>query len=32
MAHNQIQEALQWRYATKKYDAIKKISAKTGKP
>lgn len=27
MAHNQIQEALQWRYATKKFDATKKISA-----
>lgn len=26
MAHKQIQEALEWRYATKKYDATKKIS------
>ena len=26
MQHSQIQEALQWRYATKKFDATKKIS------
>ncbi|MGZ3772153.1 MAG: NAD(P)H-dependent oxidoreductase [Pseudobdellovibrionaceae bacterium] len=26
MNHNRIQEALEWRYATKKYDATKKIS------
>lgn len=26
MAHKQIQEALEWRYATKKYNATKKIS------
>ncbi|WP_409479255.1 NAD(P)H-dependent oxidoreductase [Pseudobdellovibrio sp. HCB154] len=31
MAHNQIQEALQWRYATKKYDATKKISTQDWK-
>ena len=31
MAHNQIQEALQWRYATKKFDATKKISAQDWK-
>lgn len=28
MQHSQIQEALQWRYATKKFDATKKISDK----
>lgn len=31
MTHQQIQEALEWRYATKKFDATKKISAQDWK-